>query len=173
MSSENKHPRSDKPDGWTLNGWHVLASLLVFFGVMLAANGVFIYYAVSTFTGIETADAYRSGIAYNNRLEEARELDKLGWTGEIKPKDGRIELILKNASGAPVRGVRIDGKVGRPSTDSFDRAISFEDAGSGHYRSEQVELAPGNWIVAIEAHDPVRAGAPPRYRLKERLWLSH
>lgn len=172
MISQNKTSNSGNSDGWTLTGWHVLAALLVFFGVMFAANGVFLYYAVSTFTGIETADAYRSGVAYNQRLEEARQLDRLGWTGEVKPKDGRIELVLKNASGTPVRGVRIEGKVGRPATDTFDRALKFEDAGSGIYRSEQVELAPGNWIVAIEAHDPVETGAPPRYRLKERLWLS-
>jgi len=171
-TSSNQYSRSGNGDGWTLNGWHVLAGLTAFFGVMIAANGIFLYYAMTTFTGIETADAYRIGVDYNARLEEARQLDKLGWDGKLKSAGGAIELTLKNANGEPVRGVRVEGKVGRPSTDAFDRPVTFQDAGGGIYRSESVELAPGNWIVAIEASDPLTKGALPSYRLKERLWLS-
>lgn len=162
----------ERHDGWRLNGWHVLASLIAFFGVMIAANGVFLYFAMTTFTGIETADAYRKGVAYNASLEEARQLDKLGWQGAMKVTSDHIELVLKNADGQPVRGVRVEGKVGRPATDTFDQNVAFEDAGSGIYRSQPLTLAPGNWIVALEAHDPVDNASAPRYRLKERLWLS-
>lgn len=160
-------PRS----GWTLTGWHVLAALLGFFGVMIAANLVFVYLALTTFTGVETRDAYRKGIAYNARLEEARQLEKLGWQGKISWNAGHLEVVLSSREGDPIRGMSVKGSIGRPSTDKFDQAISFENAGSGHYRSEAIELAPGNWIVAIEAHDPV-ATDTARFRLKERLWLS-
>ncbi|MBU1212394.1 MAG: FixH family protein [Alphaproteobacteria bacterium] len=159
-------------DGWKLNGWHVLAGLIVFFGVMIAVNGVFLYFAMTTFTGIETADAYRKGVAYNASLEESRQLDKLGWKGALKATGERIEFVLKTADGAPVRGVRVEGRIGRPATDTFDRTVAFEDAGSGVYRSQPLALAPGNWILALEAHDPVDVVSSPRYRLKERLWLS-
>lgn len=171
-TSSNEIGNRSGNDGWTLNGWHVLASLVAFFGVMIAANGVFLYFAVTTFTGIETADAYRKGVAYNASLEEARQLDKLGWQGTLKATSDRIEFVLKNADGQPVRGVRVEGRVGRPATDTFDQSVAFEDDGSGLYRSEPLQLAPGNWIVAVEAHDPVDAGSSPRYRLKDRLWLS-
>ncbi|KUO54413.1 MAG: hypothetical protein APF80_08245 [Alphaproteobacteria bacterium BRH_c36] len=159
-------------EGWTLNGWHVLAGLIAFFGVMIAVNSVFLYFAMTTFTGIETADAYRKGVAYNASLEESRQLDKLGWKGALKANGERIEFVLKTAEGEPVRGVRVEGKVGRPATDAFDQTIAFEDTGSGVYWSQPLALAPGNWIVALEAHDPVNGGSSPRYRLKERLWLS-
>ncbi len=157
--------------GWTLKGWHVLVALLSFFGVMIAANMVFLYFAVTTFTGLETADAYRKGVAYNDRLEEARQFEKLGWQGKISAKDGHLEVTLLSQDGTPVRGLRVDGKAGRPATDRFDRTVVFEDAGSGRYQSEKIDLAPGHWIVAIEARDPV-AKEVVRLRLKERLWLS-
>ncbi|MCH9808521.1 MAG: FixH family protein [Alphaproteobacteria bacterium] len=159
-------------DGWTLKGWHVLAALLAFFGTMIAANGVFLYYAITTFTGVETSDAYRKGVAYNARLEESRQLGKLGWQGKFKVNDGVIELVLVGEDGTPVRGVRIDGKVGRPATDRYDAQAKFSEIGDGIYRSDKLTLAPGNWIVTVEARDPVSKDASPRFRLKERLWLS-
>ena len=42
-----------------IEGRHVLLALLGFFGFMLLANGIFLYYAVGTFNGFETTDAYR------------------------------------------------------------------------------------------------------------------
>lgn len=157
--------------GWTLNGWHVLAALLAFFGVMIGANLIFVYFALTTFSGVETSDAYREGIKYNDRLEEARQLEKLGWQGKISWQSGHLELVLMSEDGKPIRGVRVDGEVGRPSTDRFDQAVTFTEQGSGRYNSDQIELAPGNWIVAVEAHDPLGADTT-RFRLKERLWLS-
>jgi len=159
------------PSGWTLSGWHVLVALLSFFGVMIAANMVFVYFAVTTFTGIETADAYRKGVAYNARLEEARQFEKLGWHGKIAEKDGRLEVVILSQDGTPVRGVRVGGKVGRPATDRFDQTVVFEHTGSGRYRTEKIDLAPGHWIVTIEAREPV-SNEVVRLRLKERLWLS-
>lgn len=170
--SSNPHDTGDLSGGWKLTGWHVLACLTVFFGVMIAANGVFLYYALTTFTGIETADAYRKGVAYNERLEDARQLDKLGWQGSLKAANGGIEFTLNSSDGKPLRGIRVTGKVGRPATDAFDQTIAFEDAGAGRYLSEPVTLAPGNWIVTVEAHDANANDLPRRYQMKERLWLS-
>jgi nitrogen fixation protein FixH len=157
--------------GWTLKGWHVLAALLAFFGVMIGANLIFVYFALTTFSGVETSDAYRIGIKYNARLEEARQLEKLGWQGKISWQNGHLELVLTSEDGKPIRGVRVEGEIGRPSTDRFDQSVTFAEQGSGHYSSDQIQLEPGNWIVAVEAHDPLAAGTT-RFRLKERLWLS-
>ena len=42
-------------------GRHVLSALIAFFGVMFIANGFLVYYAVSTFSGGERPNPYRSG----------------------------------------------------------------------------------------------------------------
>lgn len=158
--------------GGPLKGWHVLAALLAFFGTMIAANGVFLYFAVTTFTGIETNDAYRKGVAYNARLEESRQIDKLGWQAKVTAKSDRVELVLLTEDGKPVRGVKINGEIGRPATDQFDVELTFAEAGEGIYRAENITLAPGNWMLSLEARDPIATDKSPRFRLKERLWLS-
>ncbi|MEZ5827664.1 MAG: hypothetical protein R3D01_04450 [Hyphomicrobiales bacterium] len=44
-----------------INGRHVLLGLIVFFGVMLLANSLLVYYALDTFSGGDRPDPYRSG----------------------------------------------------------------------------------------------------------------
>lgn len=157
---------------WTLKGWHVLVALLIFFGAMFIANGLFVYYALESFSGVETQDAYRKGIAYNKTLAEGRRYERLGWHGKIISKGPNLELNLAAEDGTPVRGKKVFGTIGRPSTDKFDRQIAFKDEGSGRYVVENANLKPGNWVVTVEVHDSISMDKAPRFRLKERLWLS-
>ncbi|MEQ8824641.1 MAG: FixH family protein [Filomicrobium sp.] len=158
--------------GWTLTGWHVLGAILVFFSVLFVVNGVFLYYAITTFTGIETSDAYRKGISYNQNLQEERRFEQLGWQGKIAGDGKTIKLTLLTQDGTPVRGMDVSGKVGRPATDKFDQTVTFKDQGNGIYAAKDANLAPGNWIVVVEVREPVSQNSEPRFRLKERLWLS-
>ena len=54
-----------------IEGRHVLMGLIAFFGVMLLANGIFVYFAVATFSGGDTSNAYRKGLNYNDTLAAA------------------------------------------------------------------------------------------------------
>ena len=51
-----------------LEGRHVLMALIAFFGVMLIANGIFVYFAVLTFSGGDTPESYRKGLNYNETI---------------------------------------------------------------------------------------------------------
>ncbi len=159
--------------GWRLTGWHILGAMVAFFSIIIAVNVVFLYFAVTTFSGIETEDAYRKGISYNERLAEARQLEKLGWQGKLAATaDRKIELTLLSEGGTPIRGIEIEARVGRPSTDKFDADLKFVAQGEGRYVADAASLAAGNWIVTLQASDSVNSADAPKYRLKERLWLS-
>lgn len=151
-------------------GWHALAILCAFFALMFAVNGVFVYFAVTTFTGVETVDAYRKGLAYNETLSDARRLQGFELSGTLSQADDRLVVEVLHKDGKPVSGLKLDGKVGRPSTDTFDRKVAFEEIKAGRYRTEKLGLPQGNWIVAIEGVDA--NSRAPRLRIKERLWLS-
>ena len=72
----------DERKGWLakgIEGRHVLIGLVAFFGVMLVANGIFVYYALETFAGGDTSDPYRKGMHYNETLAEAARQDERGW----------------------------------------------------------------------------------------------
>lgn len=168
----------DQDSGWRLTGWHVLGALFAFFGMMVTANVIFVYFAVTTFTGVETEDAYRKGLAYNQQLSAAERQASLGWTGAFGaegPDSAKvITLKLEARDGTPVRGLKVDGRIGRPSTSKFDRDLTFTYQNNGRYEAGPLELAPGQWIVAVEAKDAVSSQADRSFRLKDRLeWQSN
>ena len=55
-----------------ITGRHVLIGMLVFFGVILGVNGMFLYSALSTYTGVVSDEPYRKGLNYNERIEAYR-----------------------------------------------------------------------------------------------------
>lgn len=155
-----------------LTGRHVLFALFGFFGVMLLANGIFLYAALSTFNGLQNPNAYQEGINYNDRIEAARRQDALGWSHSVTlAKSGRVEIVFKDSSGDPVSGLSVSGTIARPVSDRYTRELAFNEVGLGLYAVNVENIEPGSWIVSLQAAKPETA-ADPMYRLKERLWLK-
>lgn len=155
-----------------LTGRHVLFALLGFFGVMLLANGIFLYFALSTFNGLQNPNAYQEGVNYNARIEAARRQDALGWSHSLTlANSGRVEVMIKDGSGGAVSGLSINGTIARPASDRFTHELAFSEAGLGLYRATVENIEPGNWIVSLQAAK-TGASEDPVYRLKERLWLK-
>jgi nitrogen fixation protein FixH len=168
-----------KSEGGFLQGWfangiegrHVLMGLIVFFGVMLAANSLLVYYALDTFSGGDRPDPYRSGLNYNETIEAGKRQAALGWQTEMAYDDsqGRLTLSVLDEAQVPVTNLALDAKVSRPATDREDRAVDFVEVSPGVYATD-VALAPGTWIVSLAS----RAGAEGEasYRLKRRLFVA-
>ena len=79
-----------------LKGRHVLMVLCGFFGVMFVVNGIFVYFAVATFSGGDTSDPYRKGLHYNETLTADERQAERGWRTDIayddKTRPARAEL---------------------------------------------------------------------------------
>ena len=122
-----------KPPG--LNGRHVLGAFLTFFAAVFVANGAMIYSALSTHTGLVANEPYRKGLHYNERIAADARQGRLGWVGNIELSiDGRVSLALAESDGRPVRGLRIEGVLGRPSTNRHDVRLALAEKGSGPLR---------------------------------------
>ncbi len=160
-----------KTDGWFADGIagrHVLMGLVVFFGVMLIANGLFVYFALSTFTGSDS-DPYRRGLHYNDTLAAAERQTDKGWQSALSYDAAKRRLLLGLTDGKsrPVTGLQIKAVVGRPVTDKEDRALDLQEQASGVYTAE-VELSPGQWVISAATPDEPESGEPA-YQLKQRL----
>lgn len=155
----------------TLTGRHVLLGLVIFFGVMFFANGLLVYYALSTFSGGDRPNPYRSGLDYNQTLAEAERQAELGWEtrADYDRKARRLTLQFTDANAAPVSGLSITGTLMRPVESRDDRAVAFREWSEGVYVSD-VELDPGNWVLSAESSN--REGGPTVYRLKKRLMVT-
>jgi nitrogen fixation protein FixH len=155
-----------------IEGRHVLGGLAGFFGVMLLANAIFVYFAVATFSGGDTSKPYQKGLDYNQTLEADALQGARGWQSEVAydDKTGVFSLSVQDREGAPVGGLHIGAKLGRPATDMDDRHVVLKEASTGVYAAS-VDLAPGLWVISITSREAGEDGAGA-YRLKRRLFVA-
>jgi nitrogen fixation protein FixH len=153
-----------------VNGRDVLVVLLSFFGVIFAVNGALIYAAVSTHTGLVANEPYRKGLAYNERILADERQAQLGWSERLEVgRDGHLRLALAERDSGPVRGLRVQGVLGRAATNRHDINLAFVETAPGQYEAQGPELAAGSWLISLEARTV--EGAQGTYRLRRRLWL--
>lgn len=156
----------------TLQGRHVLAMFIAFFGVIFTVNAVFLVSALSTYSGVVANEPYRKGLAYNARIAAQDRQDRLGWEDAITlAPDGIVTVTVSQGGREPVLGLAISGTVGRPTTGNSDQHMSFVETGPGRYAARVNAMEPGSWVIGIEAR---RAGAEgePDYRSRRRLWVK-
>ena len=156
-----------------LSGGHVLGAMLAFFGVIIVADSIMIYKAVSTFGGVDNANAYRDGLAYNARIARETRQSALGWTETVEltahPAPPRIAL-KDTTGGVPSRG-RVEAVLGRPATNSADMTLRLAEATPGVFEAP-LDAAPeaGAWIATVRAFG-ADADEAPIFEVRRRLWV--
>jgi nitrogen fixation protein FixH len=160
-----------KTTGWFANGIegrHVLMGLIAFFGVMALANAALVYYALSTFSGGDRPDPYRSGLNYNETIAADQRQAALGWQATLTYDEAKRRLTLRfvDEASQPVSGLKLDATLSRAVTDKDDRAVDFTEIEAGVYAAD-LALAPGAWVFSLASNG---AGeGDPVFRLKRRL----
>lgn len=139
-----------------LKGIHVLAVLLGFFGVTLAVNGIFITYALSTFSGEDISTPYQRGLEYNKTLAARAAQASLKWTASIDVARGDgagavVTVSILGADGTPRTGLTVAAVMRRPTDAGFDQTVALKDVGGGLYRGEAANVAEGQWDVIATA----------------------
>ncbi len=159
---------------WT--GRRILIGLGAFFLSVFAANAIMVFYALTTFDGVETDDAYRKGRAYNHVLEADAAQAALGWTTSIETMASGSDTGVSVY--ATVRVTTDDGAFAslqnpsltfwRPTVQGMDVDAVVTPAGDGTYQGVVQLQRPGNWIVRLNAETP--EGRP--YIYEERLFID-
>ncbi len=170
---DGNRDRRGGPEGQGgITGRHVLLGMIAFFGVVFAVNGVFLYQALSTHTGIVANEPYRKGLEYNQRIEADERQQALGWTVDLAVPDraGEVRAVMVDSSKRPVTGLRLVGRVGRPSTSDRDHALEFKEASAGSYVAPVAALEEGAWIVELQASELKSDGETVVWRMRKRVW---
>lgn len=156
-----------------LTGRKVLVWLFGFFGIIFAANAVFIYLALGTFPGVVVESSYEAGQAYNREIAAAKVQEALDWqvTSDLQPAPdggGRLVVTARDASGTPLFGVDIEATLRSPVRDDADLAVAFTAEGGGRYVGTIADLHPGNWNLVLEiSEDGAR-----RFRSENRIYVK-
>ncbi len=159
--------------GIVLTGRHVLIAVLAFFGVVIAANAIFIVLAIQSWSGLSTDDAYRRGLAYNETLRQAEIQRTLGWLARadlVPLLDGRARLgvVFTDRDDVPVEGLVVLGQLRRPSHERLDQPVELTRQGPGHYGTDLDLPLPGQWDLRLRATSP----SGEIFILEDRLWLK-
>lgn len=149
-------------------------SFVAFFGVVVLVNGIMIYVAFSTWTGIsdENANSYRQGLTYNDRLAEAEAQHALGWRADasfdsIGLGAGQLRFHLTDDNGTPLTGADVAATILRPTHPGHDFATSMPAGDAlGTYSADITFPLPGQWDIRIVAEHPNGT-----YRLSSRVFV--
>lgn len=154
---------------WT--GRTLLWWLLGFFAVVFAVNGVFLWYANSSWTGLSAEDSYRRGLDYNRVIEQAESQAALGWTVEtgFTTRDsvhGRLEISVTGPDGSAISHREVTAYFRRPVVEGLDFKASLVPQTDGSYAVDVTLPAPGQWDVRLEVSRP----GTENFVVETRVW---
>lgn len=143
-----------RPAGWWYP-WIFVAGM----AVVVAVNAVMIAYAIGTFPGLSTEDAYRKGLAYNQTIAASRAQDERRWRAEVGFAEqgfagshaGDLTVTLIDDDGRPLRGLAVSATLIRPVHSGGNVVVSLDERGSGTYTAAVVLPLPGQWDAWIRA----------------------
>ena len=149
---------SDKPVR-QFTGWHMLALVGGFFGIVISVNVTMAVLASGTWTGLVVKNSYVASQEYNTVLRDARAQAALGWTSKLSYEDGRLRFLLLTQDGTALAGAGVDARLSRPVGTNQDDAVDFSESAPGKYE-RPIKLGAGVWNVEVVAK--LRAGTAYR-----------
>jgi nitrogen fixation protein FixH len=155
-----------------VTGRMVLICLVAFFTVVGVVNAIMMTAAVSTFAGLESESAYRSGLAFEQEIAAAEKQEALHWQVEarLERADGgarRIEIAARDADGGALAGLNAAVTLVHPTDRRLDRSVAMTAGSQGRFNGT-TGPAVGQWDVVIElSRDGARA-----FRSRNRVVLD-
>jgi len=134
----------------------------VFFGVVFFANGMLVYAAMSSWTGLNGEKHYIRGLAHNRTLEAVAAQRALGWTGSVALEPGHdgdsmLRFRLTDKASAGLVGASVTARFMRPTHVGNDFTVRLQDLGGGRYVARAEVPLAGQWDVDVVAeHDKGR-----------------
>jgi nitrogen fixation protein FixH len=124
------------------------------FAVFLIANGVMLYFATRSWTGLATDNAYEKGLAYNAAIAAAETQAALGWQVEVTAGLGAetaawVEVAVTDREGRPVVAEQVRARFVRPTHVGYDRDAALTAYDAGRYRGEVELPLAGQWDLRV------------------------
>lgn len=141
--------------GRRLTGRTVLVIILGFFGVIMAVNSAFVYFAISTFPGLAVESSYKAGQEYERDVADGRAQAERAWRvdGSLRP-DGpgaRVEISFADKTGAALTGLGVTVQLVHAVDPSHDHSGALTETRPGVYALALPDLPSGRWYMTIEA----------------------
>ena len=130
-------------------GKRVLLYFVMFFGVIIVVNAVFIYSALNSFTGVVTENPYEKGLAYNETLAKAKEQPKMN--DRVSYNNGILQWNLVDNENIAIDTATVTASLVRPVQDGYDFDTTLKNAGNGEYKATLDLPLKGLWQAHLKA----------------------
>ena len=121
------------------------------FVVILAANGIMVFFAFDSFTGVSTDDSYRRGLGFNKQLEAQERATALAWQVAARldraAAGRRLVLALHDKAGRPLSSASVRAEFRRPIEPGLDFTVALTPRGDGRYDAPVDAPRVGQWRV--------------------------
>ncbi len=139
-----------------LTGTHVLIIIIAFFGTIFTMNGFLVYFASSSWTGLEVKDPYGKGLKYNTKLAAVQNQNLRGWSMSLDQENlasGEIVLMAKpkDNKGQGLSQLDIMVEFRRPTHEGLDRSFALLETEPGSYQGQITNMPLGKWYLLVTA----------------------
>ena len=154
-----------------LTGRTVLFCLVGFFAVVASVNAVMMTAAVTTFSGVETKNAYQAGVAFAREETAADAQDSRHWrvNSSLRHEANgltEVELFAQDRAGQSLTGLEATVSLNHPNDRRLDRPVTMQANAVARFSGVATPSA-GQWDLVIEfSRDGERL-----FRSKERIIL--
>lgn len=162
--------KQQRPSGW----WYPYIFVGGFL-VVLSVNVALLFFATTTFNGLESRTAYQEGLAYNQAIAEEEKQKALGWTvaASVQPAPSAdaphralVQLTAQDRDGKPLEGLTVEVTVRRPTVEGYDQHLLLTEISPGLYGQGTDLGMAGQWEVRA-----VATRGDDTYRLRDRFIL--
>ncbi len=134
-------------------GKHMLAIMLGFFAVVLAANMTMVYFARHSWTGLVVENSYIASQEFNEKTQKLEAMEAVDVHPDVTFEAGTLRVRLHTRAGEPVMARNVKLAIGRPSNEGQDRVVDLTERASGTFEAPQ-DLALGQWTGSVTAELP-------------------
>lgn len=129
--------------------WPVFICGLI--GMNMCIVGATIYFALSDSSAAVEPDYYRRALSYDDTLRQEALNARLGWTAAVAvdPSDRRLLITLRDSSGKPVDGARVDVEAFANLRSAERQRLALSPTGDGQYAATLKPGASGRWRVRM------------------------
>lgn len=126
--------------------WYFVA----FFVVLAILDGIFVYLATTSHTGVVEENHYEKGLAYNERVAAIEAQEALGWVSEISFGDkGDLLFEIVDRDQLPLEGASVEAQFVRPTQDGSDFLRALGEIQPGLYAVDAGEVSAGQWEIRV------------------------
>ena len=142
---------SKRADGWWYP-WLFVGGM----AIVIIVNGFLVYFALGTWTGLESDNHYRRGLDYNKYLDAAAAQKAMGWKTQTTLTKVGGETVLRvrmtDPKGDVLPNLKVHAFFVRPTSEGHDFDTPMKEVEAGVYRHAVVPTLPGQWDVRIVAN---------------------